>query len=76
MGSKNNPGPFDCYAAALPDEPMFVLLARDLLAPILVDLWATLRAEHGCKEHDRPHEHKVAEARQCADNMRTWKAEQ
>lgn len=31
MGTKNNPGAFDCYANAEPDEPMFVLLARDLL---------------------------------------------
>lgn len=23
MGSKTNPGQFDCYANALPDEPMF-----------------------------------------------------
>ena len=26
---KENPGRFDCYANALPDEPMFVLLARE-----------------------------------------------
>jgi hypothetical protein len=31
MGTKSNPGPFDCYAKAEPDEPMFVLLARDPL---------------------------------------------
>jgi len=43
MGIKNNPGKFDCYFKAEPDEPMFVLLARDLLAQVLVDLWATLK---------------------------------
>lgn len=26
MGSKNNPGKYDCYEAADPDEPMFILL--------------------------------------------------
>lgn len=44
MGSKNDPGQFDCYANALPDEPMFVLLARDPLAPFLTQIWAMLRA--------------------------------
>lgn len=29
MGTKSNPTQFDCYANALPDEPMFILLARD-----------------------------------------------
>lgn len=33
MGTKNNPGAFDCYANAEPDEPMFVLLGRDKHAP-------------------------------------------
>lgn len=43
MGTKDNPGQFDCYQAAAPDEPMFVLLARDKLAPGLVEIWALLR---------------------------------
>lgn len=43
MGTKNNPGKFDCYTKAEPDEPMFVLLARDPLAPILVNLWVRLK---------------------------------
>lgn len=47
MGSKNNPGKFDCYAAAHPDEPMFTLLGRDPLAAGLVRIWAQLREGHG-----------------------------
>lgn len=43
MGTKNNPGEFDCLANAKPDEPYFLLLARDPVAPILVRLWVTLR---------------------------------
>lgn len=43
MGTKNNPGMFDCYANALPDEHMFILLARDITAPDLVDAWAAGR---------------------------------
>lgn len=40
MGTKQIPGQFDCYANALDDEPMFVLLARDELAPGAVRDWA------------------------------------
>ena len=43
MGTKNNPGQFDCYANAEPDEPMFVLLGRDRLAPFLVSIWSKIR---------------------------------
>jgi hypothetical protein len=66
MGTKLSPGKFDCYAAAEPDEPMFILLARDPLAPILVEAWASLR------EHAVGNPSKVAEARECAKTMRTW----
>jgi hypothetical protein len=44
MGTKLNPGKFDCYENAEPDEPLFTLLARDPLAPGLVQIWAMLRA--------------------------------
>jgi hypothetical protein len=43
MGTKNDPGQFDCHAAAEPDEPLFTLLARDPLAPHLVRMWAKAR---------------------------------
>ena len=43
MSTKNNPGAYDCYANAEPDEPMFVLLARDELAPRIVAIWAMIR---------------------------------
>lgn len=43
MGTKEHPGRFDCYETAKPDEPMFVLLARDPLADRLVELWAEIR---------------------------------
>ncbi len=47
MATKNNPGKFDCYANAEPDEPMFVLLGRDPLAGALVRLWAETRRGMG-----------------------------
>jgi hypothetical protein len=63
MGTKNNPGQFDCYEHAEPDEPMFVLLGRDKHAPTLVWLWATLR------ELDGEDMAKVKEARDCVFEM-------
>jgi uncharacterized Zn finger protein (UPF0148 family) len=66
MGTKNHPGAYDCYAAAHPDEPMFILLGRDGMAPSLVEAWANVRALEG---EDAG---KVAEARQCAQAMRDW----
>lgn len=70
MGTKNDPGKYDCYEKAEPDEPMFILLARDPMAPILVELWASLRQQAAGNPS------KVAEARQCAAQMQMWKAEQ
>lgn len=32
-----------CFARAKKDEPMFILLSRDRLAPLLVRAWALLR---------------------------------
>lgn len=69
MGTKNNPGSYDCYANAEPDEPMFVLLARDPLAPILVEIWAKLR------EYFPSDSQKTHEARNCANAMRDWREE-
>ena len=66
MGTKNNPGQFDCYANAEPDEPMFVLLGRDRHAARLVRIWALLRARDG----EDPA--KVAEALNCAQQMDEW----
>lgn len=68
MSTKNNPGAFDCYAKADPDEPMFVLLGRDKYAPTLVWLWSIFR------ELDQEKSEKVAEARQCAVDMLEWLA--
>lgn len=65
MGTKNNPGSYDCYSNAEPDEPMFVLLARDPVAPLLVRWWAELR-------HDIAIE-KLSEAIDCADAMNEWR---
>lgn len=66
MGTKKNPGAFDCYKNAKPNEPMFVLLGRDEQAPYLVRTWAAVREQNG----EDPA--KVAEARACADQMEEY----
>lgn len=88
MGTKNNPGQFDCYAAADPDEPLFTLAAHDPVAHALVELWAHLRccnisaavfcfgylvAEAIKRPLGRPA--KVDEAYACAEAMRRWYVE-
>jgi hypothetical protein len=69
MSTKSNPGAFDCYAAAAPDEPMFILLGRDKHAPTLVWLWAVLR------ELDGEDPAKVVEARECCFAMMRYATE-
>lgn len=68
MATKNKPGAWDYYANANaePDEPLFVLLARDKHAPALVWLWAAMR------ELDGETRDKVAEARDCTAAMAEW----
>lgn len=73
MGTKENPGAYDCHAKAAPDEPTFTLLARDIAAPATIEHWAMLRMidiAHGRKpESDMA---KVRGALECADAMRAW----
>ncbi len=74
MGSKLEPGKFDCYENALPDEPTFVLLGRDPQAPYLVTEWANIRLSQ-IKNGERPESDKamVDEAYACAHKMRDWR---
>lgn len=67
MATKNNPGTFDCYAAADPDEPLFILRGRDPMGGALVRLWAALRELKGGEDPK-----KIAEARECAKAMDQW----
>jgi len=76
MGTKNNPGAYDCYANLEPDEPYFVLKATDPMAPSLVRSWAMMRQQQ-VEQGVKPAEDlaKVAEARQCAAQMEIWRAD-
>ena len=71
MGTKENPGQYDCYAAAEPHEPIFTLLARDPLAPGLVDEWAAARELLEKQGFKKP-SNKADEARECAKSMREY----
>jgi hypothetical protein len=74
MGTKNNPGKYDCYANALPDEPMFVLLARDPDFERLVNLWADRReADVRCGNRPPSDMALVQEARMCAIKGAGWR---
>jgi hypothetical protein len=76
MGSKLKPGRWDCYANAEPDEPMFILLARDSSAPTMVRMWAARRIkaiEVGEKPKDD--EQQITEALDLADAMEAWRKE-
>jgi hypothetical protein len=66
MGTKNNPGQFDCYTNAGPDEPMFVLLARDPIAPLIVQHWIEMRKKYGL---DTTNSAKLVEAQVCVFAM-------
>lgn len=74
MGTKNNPGSYDCYANADPNEPMFVLLARDITAPAVIEKWMEYREGLiilGKKpESDRA---MLQEARDCVEAMLEWR---
>ena len=76
MGTKQLPAPFDAYNKALPDEPMFTLLARDNSAPDMVRQWAYER-ERDIAQGRRPVTDAVmvAEARRCANAMTLWRRE-
>jgi hypothetical protein len=55
-----------CLEKAAPDEPIFVLRAKDKLAPVVVKIWSLLGATWGV-----PYE-KTSEARDCAQAMEDW----
>ena len=87
MGTKDNPGRYDCHGKAAADEPLFTLLARDPLAPHLVRLWsflargheAMVRGEvedalHTASNGGRQPPEKIFEAFHCGEEMKAWRA--
>src|SRR4029077_324839 len=76
MSTKEDPGQFDCLARALPDEPYFVLLGRDSVAPTLVYNWA-MRRKSEIAQGKRPSEdaEQVRDAIAISDAMTAWRRE-
>lgn len=70
MSTKQAPGAFDCYAKLAPDEPYFVLRAKDAVAPEVVEEWVRLRT----LQPGNVGNPKLAEALSCAREMRVWRA--
>lgn len=72
MSTKNHPSIFNCYKAALPDEPMFVMLARDPAAPATLRYWAEQRRLLG-KVATEDDQERIAEAIGLAYRMENWR---
>jgi hypothetical protein len=74
MGTKQTPGKFDCYDKALPDEPMFILLARDPDFYKVVMEWCNRRTR-AIELGKRPASDRwlVAEAMRCAVEGLLWR---
>jgi hypothetical protein len=76
MSTKAHPGPDDGYMRARLDEPMFTLLARDALAPNLVNQWAAGR-EKQIRDGERPdtpaERATIMQAVQLAQSMAMWR---
>lgn len=45
MGTKKNPGKFDCYKEAADDEPLFIIRGSDSTAGALIVLWRALKKQ-------------------------------
>ena len=73
MGTKANPGQFDCHAHADDNEPIFTLRANDPLAPELVREWC--KRYVGVKNNVLSQEQieKLQEAFQVAGAMEAWR---
>lgn len=66
MSTKNDS---NCLKNSQDDEPLFVLCARDPLAPALVREWAARAGAQGVREE------KTVGARQIAEEMDRWREE-
>ena len=75
METKANPNPSGCLAKALPHEPMFVLLARDAVAPEVIRFWADLRSKAMIEGEMDRHTDQISEAIDTADAFESWRIE-
>ena len=73
--TKTTPSIFRCYEAALPDEPMFVILGRDPAGPATIDFWANQRIKMGKVSTDDDRE-RIRAAVDEAKDFQQWRDEQ
>lgn len=71
--TKTHPGMFRCYEAALPDEPMFVILGRDPAGPATLEFWARERVKQG-KVHERDDQDRIKAAIDESKDMADWRS--
>lgn len=57
-----------CLGRSAPDEPVFILVARDRTASKTVRFWAQAAKDAGCQN-----EEKIAEAMRLATQMDDWR---
>ena len=69
MSTKANPGAFDTYAAAEPNEPIFTLRANDPHASSLVFAWGALAL------HAKEDKAKLLDAGKTSADMALWAQE-
>lgn len=72
MGTRNTPGPFNCYAAALPDEEVFTVLGRDPATPATIRFWVEERQRLG-KVVTTDDQQRMREALLIADRAHDWR---
>ena len=71
MGTKNNPGTFDCHGHAGADEPIFTIRAKDPVGAAAVRAWIKLRE---AAKLDKPQEAaRLMEAEMVATAMEEWR---
>lgn len=71
MGTKNEPGRFDCFDKAEADEPLFVLRAKDPVAAATVRVWILLRRV--ARLNKLGEAERLEEAENCAHAMDLWR---
>lgn len=77
MGTKKNPGKYDCLSKAEPDEPYFTLLGRDSSAPSLIIEWIRQRRHKikvGLVPNTEAEHAQIEEAGELAKAMLTFQA--
>ena len=75
MGTRNNPGVWDCYAKAEPDEELFTLMARDPDFEEFVRWWAHWRSRQiaaGVRPANEEEYAQIREAQEIATRGGIW----